>query len=136
MPDLASGNGLLAIFLRQEYPDAEIHLLDDFRLAIESSRLNLSGDHNVFHWDDNLDIFEPDFFDLVISNPPFHFGYETNIEVALTLFRGVKKCLRPGGRFQLVASRHLNYKTHLKKLFTETINVAENEKFVVYDCSK
>jgi len=41
-------------------PGAEIHLLDDFRLAIESSLLNLSGDHNAFHWDDNPDIFEPE----------------------------------------------------------------------------
>ncbi len=134
--DLASGNGLLAVVMRRKYPDAEIHLLDDFRLAVESSRLNLTDNHNVFHWDDNLDTFKPESFDMVISNPPFHFEYETNIEVALNLFHGVKRCLKREGSFQLVASRHLNYKTHLVKLFRTSEVVAENEKFVVYECRK
>lgn len=134
--DLASGNGLLAAFMRKLFPAAEIHLLDDFRLAVESSKLNLMDGKNVFHWDDSLDEFEPETFDFVISNPPFHFEYETNIEVALNLFHGVEKVLKPGGVFQLVASKHLNYKTHLQKLFGTTDQVAANEKFVVYRCQK
>jgi 23S rRNA (guanine1835-N2)-methyltransferase len=134
--DLASGNGLLAVFMRQQYPDAEIHLLDDSRLAVESSKLNLTQGKNVFHWDDSLDDFAAETFDFVISNPPFHFEYETNIEVALNLFYGVAKVLKPGGIFQLVSSRHLNYKTHLEKWFSSTSIVAANDKFEVYLCRK
>jgi len=134
--DLASGNGLLAMFMRQQYPEANIHLLDDSRLAVESSRLNLLDERSFFYWDEKLEIFEPDSFDLVISNPPFHFEYETNIEVALTLFCGVEKCLKTDGVFQMVASKHLNYKTHLEKLFRATEILSENDKFVVYLCRK
>ena len=73
-------------------------------------------------------------FDLIISNPPFHFEHETNIEVALNLFKEVKRCLKKGGSFQLVTSNHLNSKTHLNKLFHKVNIIAQNEKFVVYHC--
>jgi len=134
--DLASGNGLLAAFLRDKHPDAEIHLLEDFLLALESSRLNLVDPKSFFHYEDSLENLESDSFDLVISNPPFHFEYETNIEVALSLFEEVARCLKKEGSFQLVASLHLNYKTHLEKLFSSTIIIAENDKYVVYACRK
>ena len=80
--------------------------------------------------------FEQDYFDVVISNPPFHFEHENNIEVSLSLFQQVFNKLKPNGRFQLVANSHLNYRTHLLKIFPEVISTAENEKFVVYECIK
>jgi 16S rRNA G1207 methylase RsmC len=54
----------------------------------------------------------------------------------LGLFKEVKRCLKTGGRFQLVASQHLNFKTHLVKLFKEVNITAENDKFVIYECIK
>ncbi|MGB1284834.1 MAG: methyltransferase, partial [Polaribacter sp.] len=71
-----------------------------------------------------------------VSNPPFHFEHENNIEVALNLFSEVQNCLKLGGRFVLVANKHLNYKTHLDKLFCKTEVLAENKKFVIYECLK
>ncbi len=133
--DLASGNGILAAVISKKFPSIEMHLLDDFLLAVESSKLNLSGNCH-FHYNDNLDDFEPGFFDKIVSNPPFHFEYETNIEVALSIFKGASRCLKPEGIFQVVANRHLNYKTHLVKLFDGVEIIAENDKFIVYNCSK
>ena len=138
--DLASGNGILSKVIKKENPLVEIHLMDDSYLAVESSKLNLAQaeEHNktstFFHFSDSLDIFEDDFFDLVVSNPPFHFEHETNIEVALGLFRDVRRVLKPGGNFQLVASHHLNFKTHLVKIFNSIHIVAENDKFIIYTC--
>jgi len=135
--DLASGNGVLALVAKNKKEDSEIHLLDDSILAIESSKINLSTKENVhYHYDDTLNHFEDDFFDLVISNPPFHFENENNIEVALELFKGVYKSLKKGGRFTMVSSYHLNFKTHLEKLFPQTKIVCSNQKFVIYDCFK
>lgn len=132
--DLASGNGVLAKMVALKQYSSEIHLMDDSYLAIESSKLNLNSENTFFHFSDTMDIFENDFFDVVISNPPFHFEFETNIEVALELFREVKRCLREEGRFLLVASQHLNFKTHLVKLFQEVNIISENDKFVIYEC--
>ena len=132
--DLACGNGILAHAAFVNKPNAEIHLIDDSALAIASSKLNIDSKKACFHYNDTLDNFENNTFDLIISNPPFHFEHETNIEVALDLFKEVKRCLKKGGSFQLVTSNHLNSKTHLHKLFHKVNIVAQNEKFVVYHC--
>jgi len=134
--DLASGNGILAYIVSTKCENCEVHLMDDSVLAIESSKLNVEGDNVHFHCDDTLDNFEKNSFDLVVSNPPFHFEYENNIEVSIGLFKGVNSILKPNGRFQLVANIHLNYKTHLDKIFKKVEELARNEKFVVYECVK
>lgn len=134
--DLASGNGILAYDLRSKCKGCEIHLVDDSILAVESSKLNLEEENNYFHVSDSLDIFDNNSFDLVVSNPPFHFEFENNIEIPLKLFREVHSVLKLNGRFQLVANQHLNYKVHLEKIFSEVEILGELDKFVVYECVK
>lgn len=134
--DLASGNGILAIAASTLSPEAEIHLMDDSFLAIESSKLNLESEKVRFHYSDSIGDLDQKDFDLVISNPPFHFGHETNIEVSLKLFEQVLQALKPGGKFTLVANKHLNYKTHLAPLFRQVNILAENRKFIIYECLK
>ena len=133
--DLASGNGVLSKAVQLQNPNCEIHLMDDSFLAIESSKLNLNAENVFFHFNDSMEIFEDDYFDLVISNPPFHFEHETNIEVAIQLFHEVKRCLKDEGRFELVASQHLNFKTHLEKIFLDVNIISENNKFIIYECT-
>ena len=133
--DLASGNGVLGYAVLQKKPNSEVHLLDDSLLAVESSKMNIKGENIHFHFNDGLADFENQSFDLIISNPPFHFEHETNIEVALELFKEVKRCLKKGGSFQMVTSNHLNSKTHLYKLFHKVSIVAKDNKFVVYNCT-
>ena len=134
--DLASGSGVIAQHIRDHKSEAELHLLDDFHLAVESSKLNVSGDTTYFHLNDSLELFQPNFFDLIVSNPPFHFEYETNIDISLKLFKEAQKCLKPDGRLVLVGNTHLNYKTHLIKLFNHVDIINENEKFVIYECKR
>lgn len=132
--DVASGNGIIAFEAAQQNPNAELTLIDDFNLAIESSKINLQNYKADFICAENLDNLPKSGFDLVLSNPPFHFEHENNIEIALSLFNGVKECLKPKGRFLLVANKHLNYKTHLNKIFWVK-EIVTNKKFVIYQCS-
>lgn len=134
--DLGCGSGVLALALREKCPNAEIHLLDDSYLAIESAKLNIEGPNTHFHFKDSLEDFEDDFFDRVVCNPPFHFEYEIDISISLSLFQETARVLRRKGRFQLVANRHLNYQIHLEKLFSYMDAVAVNEKYVIYSCVK
>jgi len=134
--DLASGNGILAHVLTEKCNDCEIHLMDDSVLAIESSKLNVEGENLHFHCEDTLDTFDKNSFDLVVSNPPFHFEYENNIEVSLRLFKGVQSIIKIGGRFQLVANIHLNYKIHLDKIFSSVEVLGQNDKYIIYECVK
>ncbi len=134
--DMGTGNGVLAWKARQLSATAKINLHDDNWLALESAKLNMKEGENFYHFDDDLLQISNNSYDLVISNPPFHFEYETNIEVSLSLFEQVWKILKPRGRFQLVGNRHLNYKTHLQKIFPHVEIIAENDKFIVYSCVK
>ena len=132
--DLASGNGILAMEVLKQAPESTVHLTDDSYLAIASSQLNLTNENCSFHHVYNLDLFENDQFNLVISNPPFHFEYETNISVPLGMFSQVARCLKSTGRFIMVANRHLSYKKHLENRFDSVEIISENAKFMVYEC--
>ncbi|MFT6850909.1 MAG: 23S rRNA (guanine1835-N2)-methyltransferase [Sphingobacteriales bacterium] len=134
--DLGSGNGIIAHQILKSNPKAEIHLMDDAYLAIKSSELNLKGENIHFHFNDEFSIFKENFFDLVVTNPPFHFEYEINIQIAIALFRGSAGALKEGGNLQVVANKHLNYLVHLKPLFHQVEVIGEDDKFIVYKCTK
>lgn len=130
--DLASGNGVIACYTREQNPDAAIHLVDDSWLAVESSKLNLTNGENHFHFNDTLDDILNESLDLVVSNPPFHFDFEPNIEITYSLFSQVRFKLKPGGRFELVANRHLPYKPFLEKIFSKVEVLSQNNQFIIY----
>ncbi|MEM7655379.1 MAG: methyltransferase [Bacteroidota bacterium] len=132
--DLGCGNGVITRAIQAQFPDRTYHLHDDSVLATESARLNLTGDKVHVHLNDSLKPFADDSLDLVVSNPPFHLGHENNIEISLRLFKEVRRVLRPEGHFQLVGNRHLNYRSHLLKLFPRVTILGETPKFLVYRC--
>jgi 16S rRNA G1207 methylase RsmC len=134
--DLASGNGILAKMALNLARQAKLHLVDDSYLAIASSKLNLDAQKCTFHHENSLDKFENDTFDLVVSNPPFHFEHQINMSIPLGLFEQVERCLKNTGRFILVSNKHLNYKVHLEKIFSSVITKKEQGKFVIYECYK
>ena len=140
--DLASGNGIIARFIYEKYqnrkfPLPELHLLDDAVLAIESSKLNMPFKNVHFHWDDTLDSLPEDYFDLIITNPPFHFEHEINTEVSLKLFREAYDRLHRKGRFVLVFNRHLaGYRKILKQLFKSVKLMADSPKYQIWECRK
>ena len=134
--DLASGNGVIGSEIHKKRPDTIVHLLDDSYLAVVSAKLNIDGDKIKHHYQGDLANFESELFDMIVSNPPFHFEHDINIQIPLALFKECHRVLKFSGNFQLVANTHLNYKVHLNKLFTRVNILAQDEKFVVYQCFK
>lgn len=134
--DLASGNGVIGKEISEEFPTAEIHLLEDSYLAVESAKLNFTGPNIHHHYDNNLTAFNDNTFDVIATNPPFHFEHEINIKVPIYLFKECLRCLKPGGSLQVVANNHLNYKTHLADMFPSVKILGQNDKYVVYKCVK
>ncbi len=139
--DLASGNGIIALKILKQleennWPEVEMHLLDNSILAIESSKLNLKEYKAYYHYNDSLEDFELNYFDLIVSNPPFHFEYEINTEISLHLFKESFEHLKKGGRFIVVYNRHLNYSPFLKKYFSSVKISKENHRFVLLECIK
>jgi 16S rRNA G1207 methylase RsmC len=134
--DLASGNGIIGNEIFKQFPDAEMHLMDDSFLAVSSAQLNSIGENVHHHFNNDLSLFDAGSFDAIVTNPPFHFEFEINIKIPLQLFNECFRCLKQGGNLQLVANRHLNYKAHLKTVFSSVQVIAEEKKFIVYKCIK
>ncbi|MCT4664103.1 MAG: methyltransferase [Flavobacteriales bacterium] len=131
--DLACGNGIIGHHLLQQNPKIELHASDDFLLAIESAKMNISSKNAHFYCENDLNQINLPSLDLIITNPPFHFENENNIEVSIQLFRQAKRKLKAEGRLVIVANRHLNYTTHLKHIFTSVSQLLWNEKFEILE---
>ncbi len=73
--DVGTGSGCIALALAQELPKAEIHAIDISAAALEIARANASRhqfDSRIrFHRGDLLDGFEKEWFDVIVSNPPY-----------------------------------------------------------------
>ncbi len=134
--DLASGNGVIAKEISKKLPQSTFHLVDDSYLAVESAKLNMNGENVQHYFENNLSNFDKNSFDLIVSNPPFHFEHEINIQIPIHLFKECFRCLKPGGNLQIVANNHLNYSSQLKNIFPKVETVAQNENFVVIKCEK
>ncbi|SEP98674.1 class I SAM-dependent methyltransferase [Neolewinella agarilytica] len=132
--DVGCGNGVIGDQLkRQHYPGTRLAGTDVSSLAIASAGINLDAEADL-QWRADLHHWPPAYFDLIVTNPPFHDGHRNTIDTSLELFAQAKEKLKPQGNFVVVANRHLNYATHLRKLFGEVLSVAENKKFVIYRC--
>lgn len=134
--DLASGNGVIANELLNKLPDSTFHLMDDSFLAVESAKLNIIGENVHHYFENDLSTFKENTFDLIVTNPPFHFEHEINIQIPIQLFRECHRCLKPKGNLQIVANNHLNYSSQLKTIFQSVKVLSQNDNFVVLKCQK
>ena len=135
--DIGCGNGIIGkLLIGQRKWNAAV-MIDDSYLAIASTEMNLSeseGFKVIAQY--NLDSFEKEQFDLVITNPPFHFEYEVDPSIAIQLMSDTHRILSNRGRLVIVANRHLNYKSQLSKYYSEVNIINENYKFIIYEALK
>jgi release factor glutamine methyltransferase len=73
--DIGTGSGAIALALAKEFPDAEIHATDISPAAIEIARANAAR-HQLesrihFHEADLLSGLDDNYFDFIVSNPPY-----------------------------------------------------------------
>jgi release factor glutamine methyltransferase len=120
--DVGTGSGCIALALAKELPQAEIQATDISPAALEIARANASRhqlDSRIrFHQADLLAKFEDNYFDFVVSNPPYvgeseedqvqlevrkfeprHavFAGPTGVEVIARLIPQAHAALKPGG---------------------------------------
>ena len=133
--DLGSGNGIIANTMKSKAAE-EIHLVEDDYLSYESGKSNCSDSIYHHHWDYSLNNLDIQDFDVVVTNPPFHHGYEQDIEMAFNLFKEAHNILRSGGTLLIVANRHLNYRTQLSRYFSRVEVIKQNDKFEIIEATK
>jgi 23S rRNA (guanine1835-N2)-methyltransferase len=138
--DLGCGNGILALAYALSSPAAELTLVDESYMAVQSARENwraaLGERPACFRADDGLATQAPGSLDLVLCNPPFHQQQVVGDFLAWRMFQQARAALASGGELWIVGNRHLGYHTKLARLFRRVESVAATAKFVVLKASQ
>lgn len=136
--DLGAGWGYLSATLLERC--AGIAALDLFEAdadALAMARANLAAARVPcrFHWCDVAG--DPSLpraaFDVVVSNPPFHTQGGDDPDLGRAFIAAAARMLRPGGRFWLVANRHLPYERALAAEFASAREVAADAGYKIVE---
>lgn len=138
--DLGCGNGVLAIAFALTNPQAELTLVDESYMAVQSAQENwqaaLGGRPAIFRAADGLAEQTKDSLDLVLCNPPFHQQQVVGDFLAWRMFQQARAALVTGGELWIVGNRHLGYHAKLARLFRGVEQVAATPKFVILKARK
>ncbi len=138
--DLGCGNGVMAIVCALENPEAQLLLVDESYMAVQSAQENWQqalGQRPVtIYAGDGLGAVQPQTLDVVLCNPPFHQQQVVGDFLARRMFQQSHRALKPGGQLWVVGNRHLGYHITLKRMFSKVEQIAANAKFVIFKASK
>ena len=70
-------------------------------------------------------------FDVVVTNPPFHVGKATDLDVPTQFIVDAHALLKPGGTLQLVANRTLPYERLVRECFGNLTTLHDGPRFKV-----
>lgn len=138
--DLGCGNGVLALAYGLLHPEAQLTLVDESFMAVQSAEENwqhaFPGRPVICRADDGLAQQGRASLDLILCNPPFHQQQVVGEFLAWRMFQQAHAALASQGELWIVANRHLGYSDKLKRLFAAVETVATNPKFVVLRARK
>ena len=138
--DLGCGNGVLAIVCALNNRQAQLRLVDESYMAVQSAQENWKqacADRPVtLYPGDGLGAEQAESLDLVLCNPPFHQQQVVGDFLARRMFQQSHRALKHGGQLWIVGNRHLGYHITLKRLFKKVEQVAANAKFVILKATK
>lgn len=138
--DLGCGNGVLGIACALANPEAQLTLVDESYMAVQSATENwqaaLGARPVEIRAADGLAGQPAESLDLVLCNPPFHQQQVVGDFLAWRMFQQARAALVSGGELWIVGNRHLGYHVKLKRLFRSVEQVAATPKFVVLKARK
>jgi 16S rRNA (guanine1207-N2)-methyltransferase len=132
--DLGCGAGFIGLHIARLATLGHVTLLDAslVSVAVAQSRVAQSGLSNASVLpSDGAQAVAGRFFDLVVTNPPFHQGGIQTTAIAERFIREAAHVLRQHGRFYLVANRFLKYEPCLFACFKKVETVGGNSRYKV-----
>jgi 16S rRNA (guanine1207-N2)-methyltransferase len=131
--DVGCGYGIIGAYAASESAGT-VHLVDNNLLAIASSqetlKQNLVSNAEVFTGD-LLDPVGSQMYHQILSNPPFHAGFEVDYQIAYAMIKQSYHSLFQGGKLIIVANRFIRYMNLIKEIFGNVTIMKESEKYHV-----
>lgn len=138
--DLGCGNGVLGIVCALNNPQAQLRMVDESYMAVQSAQENwqraLAERPVIIYAGDGLAAEPPETLDLILCNPPFHQQQVVGDFLARRMFQQSHRALKKGGQLWIVGNRHLGYHVTLKRMFRDVQQIAANAKFVIFKAIK
>lgn len=135
--DFACGNGVIAQYVSQLNPGAQLFMSDINALALycaQHSMQKATSPPQIIA-SNGLKQVEGQ-FNAIYSNPPFHTGIANDYSISQQFIADAAQKLNKGGELWLVANRFLPYAEHLHRHFGRFQRAAETTKFTLYRCIK
>ena len=137
--DLGCGYGVLGVVAGRLARAHPVTMLDvdseAVRSAARSASLSGLDDARIIASDVASAVLEEQ-FDVVVTNPPFHVGKATDLDVPIQFIHDAWRVLAPGGRLNLVANRTLPYEGAIRFLFKNVSMAHDGRRFKVLTAVK
>lgn len=136
--DLGAGWGYLSAEVLRRSPGIDrLHLFESDGRALACARKNLPADDRrpVHHWHD-VTTGLPGQYEVILTNPPFHNGRDTDVDLGRAFVTTAARALSRGGRLYLVANRQLPYEAVLKAEGLAYERLAEDKTYKVITARK
>ena len=137
--DLGCGFGALGVAAASLSKGARITMLDAdveaVRSAARSADANAVENYRAITSDIASAVLGEQ-FDVVVTNPPFHVGKATDLDVPKQFIADAWDVLGAGGRLFLVANRTLPYEQVVKHRFGNVSNVHDGPRFKVLSAER
>ena len=131
--DLGCGSGALGV-VAASLTSGRITLVDADIEAVRSAA-RAAEVNGMTNWralaSDIAGLVLEERFDVVVTNPPFHVGKVTDLDVPIQFINDAHNVLASGGRMFLVANRTLPYEQAIKHCFGNVGNVQDGPRFKV-----
>lgn len=131
--DLGCGYGVIGIYAALCGADC-VDMVDINSLAIQASIINVANLSLT-----NVKVFDLESFQthrrysLIVSNPPFHQGYDTEYHTVRFFIQLSSTCLEKQGKLLLVANRFLPYENLLHAHFKHAKVRKENTRYRIWE---
>ena len=134
--DLGAGWGYLTRAILERDGVKDVHLIEADLRALDCARANVGDGRARFHWADATEFSDPEGFDTIVMNPPFHRGRAGDPGLGARFIERAAALLRRGGSVFLVANRHLPYEGALAARFGEVAEIGGDRSYKLFRAVK
>jgi 16S rRNA (guanine1207-N2)-methyltransferase len=132
--DLGCGSGPLGLLAARLSGTGRVRLLDVDAEAVRCAQRAIDAaalTNCTALCSDVGDAVREERFDVVVTNPPFHVGKGTDLDVPAQFIVDAHQVLRAGGRLALVANRTLPYEKLVHDTFGNLVTLHDGPRFKV-----